>query len=1709
MRRSCFAFAVIACLLSGLLPIASRPVTAQSVPGLYALGLSGQRPSSSGFDQSGHVRVPWAAELNAAGPITIEAWVKRDAANRYETLLGNGHASSYWLGFTASGKLRFSAHGNDPVDSNASVGAGAWNHVAVSYDGTTRSFYINGALDKVSTAGSGPLAPAPSGRALGIGFDADDDFAPNYFGGLIDNVRIWSGVRTPDLIQATMFQSFGKPQPGLRAEWRFDGNTGDLAGSHDGISKGATQFVLDGAVPRDLRIPQIAAALTLDGSCSGSEYAAGVSVGVGGARVTLLHTASDLWACFDELDGSNAFANVYLDVDHDRQDPIQPDDLLLTVGADGALETRAGDGSGGFAAHSLHTGTWDGKYRVCCGEFPSRSAEFRISAAVLGGWSHLVGLALSQSGTTRGSERLWPALGRSTLPGTWSGTTLGGTAAPRTLSGQVLYQPLGSATKVPVPGVVVDLIGGSGNEGEALVATATSNADGSFTLVADDDWGSHRLELNTAGLPKGYLPAHAAAPAPAAAVDARTIDFGAAAPGSYGGNVFVLGDALPRALDAPNGPYFMIVAPQAVIDDGALDAFVDFKTRLGLQVEVVSVESLGQPLGSPALRDKLRALEQQRRSSLGDRFKYVLLVGTNDVIPFAYFTPGFVGKNGENVTDLAACKGKIKNSNRNEHGVKIKISDWYYADLTSNFDSNGNGCLFDGFNAEAQNFAPGYGGPDNNPGFNPSVAVGRLPFTSAVHVRTALTNILAFERQSDDFKRRTLLAMSNAFLKGRWWNADSMSYQACPGPKGVSSKDCKSGTVDLAYLGEYLRSHVLDGRAYDATTLYEAKKADGASPAIPALPLSQDNVVAELSARDHGFVFLGGHGDKDGVYRTYWNDKNNNAQLESPDNTGASEVDHGDLLTKNGYSSVPAANGNGAIVIAAACSTGDPTNVNNFGATLLAQGDGVAWIGGLSMVNVGGWTQPSHGKIQSSTYAIAERLLGGNLRLGDAVWQGLAAKIDANLDSSSDVATALYGDPSLSYWGNGGGQSTLAAWPMLRQGPLGHGATTLLGPGVPKQLWSYAASAPAANTMPPSPIVSNNGEVVVAHGSFVDVLRKGALYQRLTLESSAWGTPALSADGTIYVLDTAGRLYAFDYNKGGSAQATPAGVQAQAVGPVNTLKRHRRWTLDLGGAPRTSPVVGADGFIAVAYGAQQSTVALVRPDGVLFKQRSVGGEAIGELAVTADRKVVVSTTQVTANQGGLYVIDFFCSLDGACISGSSSLDSTAPLVHNGAIYAGRADGKVVKHALTTLNSQASFSADGKITAGPVLGPAGRVLVGTDKGTLYSLSADLAQVWKRSLGGGPLLSVPAFAADALYIVHADRLRALSTSSGNTLWTRALGAGSGYGSVAVGYGREVYAQTSGGAVVGFGEGWSSAVIDLSATARRAGSVNVVDVTWQLAAPTGDGAAAAAAGNDLSGVLLQRSDGGAWETRALLPAGTTSFTDSGVRNAATYAYRVQLLSAGGGSSDFSAIPASVQSLPAVPQAPDTTGATAAADSVRIEWSSPAGDIVTTFQIERSGSPTGGFVAVASGRTGGEARSFVDTGLTPGTVYYYRVIASNAAGAGAPSAAVAATTRSLSLAAPQNGTATLQKDGSIKLAWSNAAAGASAVVEVSEGTQDGFEELASVGGGQHTMLPGEPATYRFRVKLVLGNAESPYMVLGNVEVAEPARVFVPAAAR
>ncbi|MFD2824833.1 LamG domain-containing protein, partial [Lacinutrix iliipiscaria] len=133
-----------------------------------------------------------ALDLNPTA-FTISAWIKRDPADSgtvsilskrdaaftegYDLRIRNNNTIEYYL-----------RNGTDQsLTSNTSIPVGEWHHVAVIYDGTTVSIYIDGVLDNSANR----TAPTNTIESFFIGA-AGKNAPRQHFQGNIDEVRIWN-----------------------------------------------------------------------------------------------------------------------------------------------------------------------------------------------------------------------------------------------------------------------------------------------------------------------------------------------------------------------------------------------------------------------------------------------------------------------------------------------------------------------------------------------------------------------------------------------------------------------------------------------------------------------------------------------------------------------------------------------------------------------------------------------------------------------------------------------------------------------------------------------------------------------------------------------------------------------------------------------------------------------------------------------------------------------------------------------------------------------------------------------------------------------------------------------------------------------------------------------------------------------------------------------------------------------------------------------------------------------------------------------------------------------------------------------------------------------------------------------------------------------------------------------------------------------------
>jgi hypothetical protein len=191
---------------------------------------------------------------------------------------------------------------------------------------------------------------------------------------------------------------------------------------------------------------------------------------------------------------------------------------------------------------------------------------------------------------------------------------------------------------------------------------------------------------------------------------------------------------------------------------------------------------------------------------------------------------------------------------------------------------------------------------------------------------------------------------------------------------------------------------------------------------------------------------------------------------------------------------------------------------------------------------------------------------------------------------------------------------------------------------------------------------------------------------------------------------------------------------------------------------------------------------------------------------------------------------------------------------------------------------------------------------------------------------------------------------------------------------------------------------------------------------------------------------------------------------------------------------VSATTQGAPATPPAPPTGAAATAlsASALRVTWTDASTD-EGSFELERATSEGGPFTSIATLAAG--TTRFDSTGLAPSTAYFFRVRATNAAGASSWSSTATATTQAAALAppaAPTGVAATALSSSAIRITWTDASANETAFeVERATGAGGTFASIGTLGAGS-TQLDSTglaPSTaYGFRVRATNPAGASPW---------------------
>ena len=191
----------------------------------------------------------------------------------------------------------------------------------------------------------------------------------------------------------------------------------------------------------------------------------------------------------------------------------------------------------------------------------------------------------------------------------------------------------------------------------------------------------------------------------------------------------------------------------------------------------------------------------------------------------------------------------------------------------------------------------------------------------------------------------------------------------------------------------------------------------------------------------------------------------------------------------------------------------------------------------------------------------------------------------------------------------------------------------------------------------------------------------------------------------------------------------------------------------------------------------------------------------------------------------------------------------------------------------------------------------------------------------------------------------------------------------------------------------------------------------------------------------VLRSTNGGSTWSKLATLSATSTSYADTHVSAGYTYSYKVQ---------GYNSVGSTFSNQAGVTMAPKAPGSLAVkqttSNSIKIAWADVTGE--SGFIIERSRDGTN-WSQVST--VGAKVLYYVDSGLNPSTLYYYRVRAFNAGGTSSASSAVKSTTASAPPVAPSGLIAVAISSAQVNLSWAD-----------NSTNESGFRIFRSTDGGQ-----------------------------------------------
>lgn len=188
-------------------------------------------------------------------PFSLALWLNADTSGSLKMVVkGQGVPQEYAFSSGSAGTPNLTLYDGDvnkriQITSQTAITQGAWQHWAVTYDGSgshaNSKIYLNGNAVATTASSSGAyVAMDNTSTPVNIGYHnitVSGTSYPTFTDGKMDDVAIFSKALTASEVSAICNSNI-YPEDYLVSFWRFEGNANDSKGSNDGTNNGVTNL---------------------------------------------------------------------------------------------------------------------------------------------------------------------------------------------------------------------------------------------------------------------------------------------------------------------------------------------------------------------------------------------------------------------------------------------------------------------------------------------------------------------------------------------------------------------------------------------------------------------------------------------------------------------------------------------------------------------------------------------------------------------------------------------------------------------------------------------------------------------------------------------------------------------------------------------------------------------------------------------------------------------------------------------------------------------------------------------------------------------------------------------------------------------------------------------------------------------------------------------------------------------------------------------------------------------------------------------------------------------------------------------------------------------------------------------------------------------------------------------------------------------------